>query len=140
MNAEIFTVLAAVASADGKVDAAESAALERAARDAGLGDDALSKMRAATTRGLDALDASIASNLAPSERTFVYALAYWMSRVDGEMSEEEDAVLARLGALLALGDAVRMNAEAAVDEVAALPEGTRPARFDFARLRSTLSL
>lgn len=137
MSAAIFTVLAAVAGADGKVDADEAAALERAARDAGLDDAQLKAMRAASSGGLDALDAS---RVPASDRLFVYALAYWMSRVDGEMSEEEDSVLTRLGAKLSLEDTARMNAEAAVDHVAALPEGDRPAQFDFARLRTLITL
>lgn len=137
MSAEIFIVLAAVAGADGKVDADEAATLERAARDAGLDDAAIASMHSASNAGLDALDAT---HIPAADRTFVYALAYWMSRVDGEMSEEEDAVLARLGAKLALADETRMNAEAAVDEVAALPDGDRPARFDIVRLRQVLRL
>ena len=137
MSAEIFIVLAAVAGADGKEAAGETEALERAARDEGLDDAAVAKIRAAGAAGLDSLDAS---RIDLSERLFVYAYAYWMSRIDGDMSEEEDAVLTRLGQKLSLEDTARMSAEAAVDEVAALPEGDRPARFDFARLRALLSL
>jgi len=135
MSTAIFIALAAVAGADGKIDADEAAALERAARDDGLGEAEVAKIRAAGAAGLDALDAS---SIAPSERVLAYALAYWMSRVDGEMSEDEDAVLTKLGAKLSLDDAARMNAEAMVDEVAALPEGARPARFDVAKLRTLL--
>ncbi len=133
MNHDVFVVLAAVASADGKIDADELVALERAAQAHGAD---FASIRAAAANGVDALDLS---GVAASERLFVYAMAYWMSRLDGDLTEDEDAVLARLGQKLALADEPRMNAEAAVDEVAALPAGSRPDRFDLDKLHALLA-
>jgi len=133
MKHDVFLALAAVAGADGKIDEDERVALERAARARGVDASAIS---AAASGGIDALDLS---GVAASERMFVYAMAYWMSRVDGDLTDDEDAVLARLGQKLALADEPRMNAEAAVDEVAALPAGSRPDRFDLDRLHALLA-
>ncbi len=135
MGQDVFVVLAAVAGADGKIDADESAALERAARDQGIDEAGIRKITEAARGGIAGLDLS---HVEPSERLFVYAMAYWMSRVDGDMTADEDAILGALGKKLALLDETRMNAEAAVDEVAALPKGDRPDRFDLARLRALL--
>ncbi len=136
MSADVFLVLAAVAGADAEIVADESAALERAAREDGLSDAEIRAMREASRGGVDGLDVS---RIASGDRPFVYAMAYWMSRLDGEMSEAEDAVLGALGRKLALADDARMALEGAVDEIAALPHGDRPERFDIARLRSMLS-
>jgi uncharacterized membrane protein YebE (DUF533 family) len=136
MKHDVFVALAAVAGADGKVDPDEVAALERAARENGVDDAGLAAIHASARSGVDAVDLS---GVAEGERLFVYAMAYWMSRIDGDLSEDEDAVLARLGQKLGLADEPRMNAEAAVDEVAALPAGARPDRFDLDRLRVLLT-
>jgi uncharacterized membrane protein YebE (DUF533 family) len=133
MSHDVFVALAAVAGADGKIDDAERVALERAAREQGVDVTAITE---AASGGVDALDLSAVT---VGERLFVYAMAYWMSRIDGDLTEAEDAVLSRLGQKLALADEPRMNAEAAVDEVAALPAGSRPERFDLDRLRALLA-
>jgi len=132
MSQDVFVALAAVAGADGKIDDDERVALERAALSRGVDASAIAE---AARSGVDALDFS---TVEASERLFVYAMAYWMSRIDGDLTEAEDAVLARLGQKLALADEPRMNAEAAVDEVAALPFGSRPDRFDLDRLHALL--
>jgi uncharacterized membrane protein YebE (DUF533 family) len=133
MSQDVFVALAAVAGADGKIDDDERVALEHAASSRGVDASAIAD---AARGGIDALDPS---SIAASERLFVYAMAYWMSRIDGDLTEDEDAVLTRLGKKLELADEPRMNAEAAVDEVAALPAGSRPDRFDLDRLRTLLA-
>ena len=133
MKQDVFVALAAVAGADGKIDDDERVALERAARAQGVD---VAAITSAASGGIDALDLS---GVAASERLFVYAMAYWMSRIDGDLTEDEDAVLTRLGQKLALADEPRMNAEAAVDEVAALPAGSRPEKFDLDRLHALLA-
>jgi hypothetical protein len=52
-------------------------------------------------------------------------------------SEESDA-LAKLGERLGIPERPRMHAEAAAREIAELPEGDRPARYDLPALRRTL--
>src|SRR5689334_6456504 len=136
MKLDVFVALAAVAGADGKIDDDERVALERAARANGVDEAGLAAIGTAARGGVDAIDLS---SVESSERLFVYAMAYWMSRIDGDLTEDEDAVLARLGQKLSLADEPRMNAEAAVDEVAALPAGSRPERFDLDKLRALLA-
>jgi uncharacterized membrane protein YebE (DUF533 family) len=138
LGRDVFLALAAIARADGKIERDELDALVRAAREQGLGDDDVHAIEAAATGG--ATVQIHGERFAPAERLFIYAMAYWISRIDGEMSEDEDKVLGKLGADLALADDVRMGAEGAVDEVAALPQGDRPARFDITRLRALLAL
>jgi uncharacterized tellurite resistance protein B-like protein len=133
---DVFVMLATIVGADGKVERSEIEGLLHGAREQGLGDDDLRAIEEAATRGRAA--AIEGARLSPADRLFVYAMAYWISRIDGEMSEDEDKALGKLGAELTLADDVRMAAEAAVDQVAALPEGDRPARFDIARLRTVL--
>jgi len=136
MKLDVFVALAAVAGADGTITDDERVALERAARRQGVDDAGLAAIDAAARAGIDAVDLSA---VAESERLFVYAMAYWMSRIDGDLTEDEDAVLTRLGQKLSIADEPRMNTEAAVDEVAALPAGSRPDRFDLDRLRELLA-
>ena len=136
LSREVFVLLAEIAVADGTTHQDEVDALLHAARDEGLGDDDLQVIEAAAHHHEGA--GATCDHLAPPDRLFVYAVAYWVSRIDGEMSEAEDAVLTRLGARLALADDARMAAEGLVDEVAAMTVGARPERFDLRRLRGAL--
>jgi uncharacterized tellurite resistance protein B-like protein len=133
----VYLLLAEVAVADGTTHADEVEALLAAARGAGLADDDLAAIeRAARTHA--PVDVDVAQ-LDAEERRFVYAVAYWISRIDGEMSEAEDAVLGKLGKRLEIPDEPRMGIEAAVDAVAAMAPGERPERFDLGALRKLIA-
>ena len=114
----VIAALASVIEADGKVHPDEQSELVRFAGAEGLNVEARSIDTAA---------------LEPSERSFVYAFAYWLSRVDGEMSDAEDAVLSKIGKQLELADDKRMAAEALVDELVAAH-----AKLDLTALRRRL--
>ncbi len=133
---DVFLLLAEVAVADGTTHADEVDALLRAARDAGLGEADLGEIaEAARTHRPVSVDLE---HLTSEERRFVYGVAYWVSRIDGELSEAEDAVLGKLGKRLAIDDEPRMGIEGAVDAVAAMVPGERPERFDLGELRRLL--
>lgn len=136
LSRDVFLLLAEVAVADGTTHTAEVDALVRAARDEGLSEPDLAAIEAAANTH-HAIDLDLA-HLAEDDRRFVYAIAYWVSRIDDEMSEAEDAVLTKLGARLALADETRMELEGLVDEVAAGDAGHRPDRFDLRGLRDRL--
>ena len=74
--------------------------------------------------------------MAPSE--FVYAVASWMTRLDGVVTIQEQLALDQLGELLQIPKAPREHADAIAKEIAELPEGDRPDRFDLRTLRDTI--
>jgi cytochrome P450 len=112
IGADVFVALAAVAWADGVVAPEEADALLTAARACGLDDDELRAVRASLTErvGLERVGKLA---LSPDGRTFVYAIACWLSRVDGEVAPEEQATLAQLAMLLRLSDQDRELAASA---------------------------
>jgi hypothetical protein len=86
---------------------------------------------------LGALDKS---GLSKDDRLFVYAIACWIARLDGKVTDGESGALAGLGEILEVPERRRAHAEKRAQEVAALPEGDRPARYDLARLRAVLAV
>jgi hypothetical protein len=58
--------------------------------------------------------------------------------MDGQVTPEESAALGALGERLGVPERPRGQAEAIVRQVAELPEGDRPARYDLAALRRIL--
>ena len=79
------------------------------------------------------------AGLSKEDRLFVYAVACWIARMDGEIKAEESEVLAKLGERLGVPERPRMHAEAIAREVAEMPEGDRPARYDLIALRRILT-
>ena len=63
-----------------------------------------------------------------------YALAAWLAQVDGVVSTDEHGVLGALGDALGLSEALRKRAAVAANDIACLPEGGRPDRYDFQKL------
>jgi hypothetical protein len=59
--------------------------------------------------------------------------------MDGQVKAEESDVLAQLGERLGIPERPRGAAEAVAREVAEMPEGDRPARYDLAALRRILA-
>jgi uncharacterized tellurite resistance protein B-like protein len=123
----VFVALSSVIGADGKVHEAETSELLRAAEHEGLTKEDLQAVQAASLSPLDP------GTLDHDERLFVYAIAYWLARVDGEMTEAEDKVITGIGKQLELADGERMGAEGLVDEIAATAKS-----FDLTRLRKTI--
>jgi uncharacterized membrane protein YebE (DUF533 family) len=137
LNRDIFLALAAIAWADGRLDADEADAIVRAAVEAGLDLPAIEEIETATRERID-LGTVDRSTLSKQDRLFVYALACWIARLDGEVTEEESAALGTLGERLGVPERPRAHAEAIAREIATLPEGDRPARYDIVQLRETI--
>jgi hypothetical protein len=132
-----FLALAAIGWADGALERIEATGLLRAAREAGVaGTDFTEIERAVSTKTtLDAVDLSA---LGPREQVFTYALAAWLAQLDGVVSTSEKGPLAELGDKLGLAPALRARAAAAANDIACLPGGGRPERYDFQKLGERL--
>ncbi len=135
---DIFVALAAVAWADGKLDSDEADAIVRAAADEGLPLEEIADIEASTQKPVD-LGVVNRSAMSKDDRLFVYAVACWIARMDGRVTDGESAALAKLGERLGIPERPRGHAESIAREVAEMPEGDRPARYDLAALRRTLS-
>ena len=137
LNRDIFLALAAIAWADGRLDPDEADAIVRAAVEAGLELEAIEEIESATRERID-LGTVDRSGLGKEDRLFVYALACWIANLDGEVTDEESAALSALAERLGVPERPRAHAEAIAREIAELPEGDRPARYDVLRLRETI--
>lgn len=137
MNKDVFLALAAIAWADGTLDPDEADAIVRAAVDAGVDLDVIDEIEAATKRPVT-LGAIDKGSLTKEDRLFVYAIACWIARLDGKVSDTETSALAKLGDALGVPERPRATVELLAREVAALPDGDRPARYDLVRLRELI--
>jgi uncharacterized membrane protein YebE (DUF533 family) len=137
LGRDVFMALAAVGWSDGKLDAEEADAIVRTALEEGLDLDEIAAIEKATSVPLD-LGFIDRSQLTKADRLFVYAVASWMVRLDGVIDDRESEALRKLGDLLKIPEAPQAHADAIAREIAELPEGDRPARYDLGRLRDTL--
>ena len=137
LSKDVFLALAAIGWADGQLDPNEAAGIVRAAKEAGLDGAALAEVEAATKtkRALATIDRRALSAV---ERTFVYATAIWLARMDGFVDPGEREALQRLGEPLNIPDRVRTEASAAALEVAHT-SGDRPDRYDLGKLRERVA-
>src|SRR5438270_9235024 len=129
LNRDVFLALAAIAWADGRLDPDEADAIVRAAVEAGLELEQIEEIEAATRERID-LGTIDRAALSKEDRLFVYAIACWIARLDNEVTEEETAALASLAERLGVPERPRAHAEQIAREIAELPEGDRPARYD----------
>jgi uncharacterized membrane protein YebE (DUF533 family) len=134
---DVFIALAAIAWADGTVDPDEADAIVRAAVDVGVELDEIAAIEEATRKPVP-LSAIEKASLTKDDRLFVYGIACWIARLDGKVTDEESTALTQLGERLEIPERARAGAEKRAAEVAALPEGDRPARYDLDKLRSLL--
>jgi uncharacterized membrane protein YebE (DUF533 family) len=137
LGTDVFIALAAIGWADGVLDGEEADAIVRAAVDEGLELGEIASIESATRERID-LGIIDRGRLSKEDRLFVYAVACWIARIDGKVSDEESAELAVLGERLGIPERPRASAEAITREVAELPEGDRPARYDLARVRALI--
>lgn len=138
LGRDVFVALAAIGWADGKLDADEADAIVRAAVDEGLELDEIGEIEAATKTKID-LGVVDRASLTKEDRLFVYGIACWIARMDGEVTAEEATALAKLGERLGVPEKPRAVVEQIARDVAAMPEGDRPARYDLAALRRLIS-
>lgn len=132
-----FLALAAIGWADGSLQRNEADGLVRAAQACGVTGADLAEVEHATKQRLSLDDVDV-GGLALWEQVLTYALASWLAALDGIQSTDERAILAQLGEALALDKALRARAQAAANDIACLPAGGRPDRFDFAKLAERL--
>src|SRR5580698_1202904 len=100
-----FLALAAIGWGDGSMQRKEAAGLLRAAREAGLSaTDVEAVERAAKTR-IELADVEFDS-LSEWQKLLTYALAAWITQVDGVVSLSESQAMAALGDRLGLADAI----------------------------------
>jgi uncharacterized membrane protein YebE (DUF533 family) len=138
LGRDVFLALAAVGWADGKLDADEADAIVRTAAEEGLPIEQIAEIEAATQKPID-LGVIDRSTLTKEDRLFVYAVASWMTRLDGKMTAGELAALEKLGNALGVTEGARTQADGIAQDVAFLPAGDRPDRYDLVRLRHILS-
>lgn len=132
---ECFVALAAIGWADGNLDPEEARELLRAARAYGVEEADVRALAARFASPVELGDIDRHA-LSPWERLLTYALATWLTRVDGVVTADEQRMLDRLGVALDLPFAIRCRAEAATR--AAAEGDVLPSRFDFASLARVL--
>lgn len=133
-----FLALAAVGWADGSLQRIEAVGLLRAAREAGLAEADLAEVEAATKTKTSIADQDLAG-MSPWDQVLTYALAAWFAQLDGVHSTDEQAVLLALGEKLGLAESLRKRAAVAAHDIACLPDGGRPEKYDFAKLSDRLA-
>ena len=134
---ESFLALVAIGWVDKQLQRVEVTGLTRAAKEVGLSGQDLSDIEAATKAPMD-LSALDLSGMGQWEQVLTYALGAWIAQVDGVVSTSESDMLAELGTKLGLSDALRKRAAAAANDIACLPEGGRPDKYDFQKLIARL--
>jgi uncharacterized membrane protein YebE (DUF533 family) len=137
MHKDIYVALSAIAWADGRLDPDEADAIVRAAADDGLSLEEIADVEAATQEPVDLAVIDRAS-LSEDDRLFVYAVACWIARMDGRVGDEEAEALADLGERLGMSAEARAGVAAMAQQVAELPDGDRPLRYDLVSLRRLL--
>jgi hypothetical protein len=149
---DAFLALAAVAWADGRLDPDEADAIVRAAADEGISIEGLESIEGSVKayrerpragphdgkRGGPDLSFLDRSNMTKHDRVFLYGVACWISQLDRIVTPEESDTLQRLGERLGVPDRLRARAEELAREIASLPDGDRPDRYDLARLRERI--
>ena len=132
-----FLAITAVAWADGLLRARETKALLRAAETCGLQGDELAAVESAARDGVSLQDVNL-GEMTGWERAVTYAVACWLARADGVVNTEELQNLRALRARLDLPQPKLDAAASAAFDVACLPGGHRPDKYDFGALADRL--
>jgi uncharacterized membrane protein YebE (DUF533 family) len=134
LGRDVYIALAAIGWADGHLDQEEADAIVRTALEEGLDIDEISEIEAATKKPVD-IGVIDRKNMSKQDRLFVYAVASWMTRLDGQVTNTELDALRKLGDALKVPDKPRQHADAIAQEVVGLSDDDRPARYDLVALR-----
>jgi uncharacterized membrane protein YebE (DUF533 family) len=137
LGRDVFLALAAIGWADGHLDSDEADAIVRTAAEEGLPIEQIAEIDEATKHPID-IGVIDRTSLTKEDRLFVYAVASWMTRLDGVVGDKETAALKKLGDALKIPEPARGHADSIAQEVAFLPEGDRPDRFDLPRVRKII--
>ena len=133
LGRDVYIALAAVGWADGQLDREEADAIVRTALEEGLDIDEIAEIEEATKTPVD-IGVIDRKNLSKEDRLFVYGVASWITRLDGVVTEGEQAALAKLGEVLKLPEKPRTLVDGIAQDVANLTDD-RPARYDLLALR-----
>jgi hypothetical protein len=137
LNRQVFLALATVAWADGNLAPAERDGILSAARGAGFAGDALNSLEQAIQVRVELSSLNL-RKLSALDRVFVYATAEWLARLDGAVQASEQDALAKLGDFLMVSERARSNAREATLDIAKLPTGDKPDRYDLVKLRELI--
>jgi hypothetical protein len=132
-----FLALSAIGWADGSLNRKEAEGLVRAAKACGVAGADLTEVERATKERIALRDIDM-SGMPRWEQVLTYALASWLASLDGVQSTDERETLVQLGDALGVDKALRVRASAAANDIACLPDGGRPDRFDFVKLAERL--
>src|SRR5687768_17707905 len=88
LGRDVYIALAAVGWADGKLDQEEADAIVRTALDEGLALEEIQEIEDATKMPVD-IGVVDRKNMSKEDRLFVYAVASWMTRLDGKVTAAE---------------------------------------------------
>jgi len=134
LGRDVYLALAAVGWADGNLDEEEADAIVRTALEEGLELEEIQEIEEATKNPID-MGVIDRKKLSKEDRLFVYAVASWISRIDGRVTDDEVEALAKLGEALKVNEGPRKNVDEIVLQVTNLSEDDRPARYDLPALR-----
>lgn len=137
MGRDVFIALAAIGWADGNLDRDEADAILRTAAEQGLSLEDMADIEEAC-KNRTALESLDRSSMSKADRLFVYAVACWMTTLDGVVDDSERNALTHLGELLGVPESMQSQVDGLAQRVAQLPEGDRPDRYDLPRLRAVL--
>ena len=138
LGRDVFIALAAIGWADGKLDGEEADAIVRTALEEGLDIEEIAQIEHATKEPTE-MGAIDKEALGKEDRLFVYAVAAWMTRLDGTVTDKELGALERLGDSLGIPPGSRKAADSIAQDVALLPDGDRPLRYDLPKLRKIIA-
>ena len=130
-----FLALAAIGWADGNLDPKEGEAFIRAAKDAGLPAEEVAEIESYTKKKITIPEVETI-RMTRTDRAITYALATWIVRIDGVVTNEEKDVLKLMGDRLGIPDGIRSRASAAAFEIFEAKD--RPKDFDFDALEKRL--
>ena len=138
LGRDVFIALAAIGWADGNLDRDEADAIVRTALEEGLGIEEIAEIEEATKHPVE-MSVIDRSQMSKEDRLFVYAVASWMTRLDGLVDSKELDALNKLGELLKVPEGARHSADQIAQDVANLPEGDRPHEFDLPGMRKVIN-
>jgi uncharacterized membrane protein YebE (DUF533 family) len=136
LGRDVYIALAAVGWADGNLDQEEADAIVRTALEEGLDITEIAEIEAATKERTD-LGVIDRKNLSKEDRLFVYAVACWLTRLDGVVTEAESKALSDLGEALKIPEKPRAIVDGIAQDVANQGDD-RPARYDLIGLRKAI--
>lgn len=138
LSKQAFIALAAIGWADGSLQRIEAVGLLRAAKESGLSEADLADVERAT-KEKTTLEQADVGGMSQWDQVMTYALAVWFAQLDGVLSTSEHTVMVSLGDKLGLPEGLRKRASAVAYDIACLPEGGRPERYDFEKLQARIA-